>query len=198
LIERNYLENWISIEKARKLVDEFLNDRTTYSDYSFYSHKRGINKDILEEFYPLLLFAEFLSSTVSLRLSPYSLSGPDGAVLLKDGLEITVQITLSHERSDGYKMRQSLRDTGVWSTKVRNTNEFIAERLNRIIDAIKDKETNFHAGTMVLLVVDESISWGDVIDPGLPNALKETFVSLPPSKYSDTYIIFGKDVRHVR
>lgn len=198
MIKRNYLENWISIEKARKLVDEFLNDRATYSDYEFYSHKRGINKVILEEFYPLLLFAEFLPSAASLHLSPNSLPGSDGAVLLKDGLEITVQITLSHERSDGYKMRQSLRDNGVWSTKMRNTNEVISERLERIIEAIKDKETNFRVGTLVLLIVDESISWGDMIDPGLPNALEEAIVSLPPSKYSDTYIIFGKDVRQVR
>jgi hypothetical protein len=194
LIERNHLESWVPIEKARKLVDEFIDDRVTYPDYEFYSHKRGINKDILEEFRPLLLFSESLSSATSIRLSPESLPGPDGAILLKDGTEIAVQITLSHERNDGYKERLTLRDNSQLSKRGLTINGDIAERLARIIEAIKDKEANFRAGTEVLLVVDDSTKWV----PGLPNELEEAIVSLPPSKYSATYIIFREDVRQVR
>jgi hypothetical protein len=198
MIERNLFENWVPVMKARKLVDEFFDDRTTYTDYEFYSRKRGIYKDIPEELYPLLLFAESLSSVASIRLSPDSLPGPDGTAFLNDGSEITVQVTLSKERGEGYKKRLSLRDTKGPQVSVRNTNEVVEERLERIIAAIREKETNFHDGTEILLVVDEAISWGDIIDPGLPNAIQEAAVSLPPSKYSATYIIFGKDVRQIR
>lgn len=198
MIERNLFEKWVPVKGVRKLVDEFFNDRTTYPDYEFYSRKRGIYKDIPEELYPLLLFAESHASAASLRLSPDSLPGPDGAVLLNDGSEITVQVTLSKERGDGYKKRLSLRDPGFQDVKGRNTKVVIGERLERIIDAIRDKEINFRAGTEILLVVDESISWGDVIDPGLPDAIQEAIIPLPPSKYSATYVIFGKDIRRVR
>jgi hypothetical protein len=75
----------------------------------------------------------------------------------------------------------------------------ISERLKRIIDAIREKEINFRDGTKILLIVDESISsWGDVIDPGLPNAIQESIASLPPSKYYATYVKFGEDVRQMR
>jgi hypothetical protein len=197
LITRNLLEGKIPKIKARQLVDQFFSDRATYPDYDFYSHKRGINKDIIEEFYPLLLLAEYLPSATSLCVSPDSLPGPDGFVFLEDGSELTIQVTLSHERSDGYKVRQSLRDAGIWAEKARNTSDVITKRLERILEAIQDKETNFREGTDILLVVDKSISWGDVIDPGLPNALKKAVVSLPPSRYSATYVIYGTDVRKV-
>jgi len=198
VINRSHLEHWIPLSDARDLAGEFFGDRATYPDSEFYSRKRGINKDIPEEFYPLLLLAEHLPAAKSVRLSPNSLPGPDGAILLADESEITVQVTVAHERSDGYKVRQSLRDHGTWSSKVFNTNEVIKQRLERIFDAIEYKEANFHVGTDVLLIVEQSISWGDVIDPGLPDALEAALDQLPTSKYSATYVAYGKDVRQVR
>ena len=198
MINRSHLEYWIPISDARDLVDKFFGDRATYPDSDFYSRKRGINKDIPEEFYHLLLLAEHLPTAKSMRLSSNSLPGPDGAILLADESEITVQVTVSHERSNGYKVRQSLRDHGTWSSKAFNTNEVIKHRLERILSAIKDNEANFRAGTDVLLIVEESISWGDVIDPGLPDALEAALSQLPASKYSTTYIAYGTDVRQVR
>jgi hypothetical protein len=50
----------------------------------------------------------------------------------------------------------------------------------------------------VLLIVEESISWGDLLDPGLPNALEAALSKLPPSKYSASYVAYGRDVRQVR
>lgn len=198
MINRSSLENWILLSDASNLVDEFFGDRITYPDSDFYSRKRGVNQVIPEEFYPLLLLAKHLPTATSVRLSPNSLSGPDGAILLEDESEITIQVTMSHERSDGYKIRQSLRDYGTWSSKVFNTNDVIKQRLERILDAIKDKEANFHAGTDMLLIVDESISWGDIIDPGLPDALEIALGQFPKSSYSAIYVAFGKDVRQVR
>jgi hypothetical protein len=198
VINRNQLESWVSLSDARNLVSEFFGDQTTYPDGDFYSRKRGINKDIPEEFYPLLLLAEHLLTAKSVRLSPQSLPGPDGAILLIDESEISVQITVSHERSNGYKKRQVLRDPGIWSNKARNTDEVIKQRLERILNAIQDKETNFRTGTDILLIVDESISWGDVIDPGLPDALEAALGQLPASNYSATYVAYGEDIRQAR
>ena len=80
----------------------------------------------------------------------------------------------------------------------RDTASVIAQRTQRILAAVEDKEMKFRPGTDILLVADDSISWGDVIDPGLPNALNEAFEVLPDSKYTATYVLFGEDVRRMR
>lgn len=200
MIERIHLEDWMPLDRARGLVDAFFGDRVTYPNYEFYSRKRGVNKDIPEEYYPLVLLGESLSSVKAVRLSPDSFSGHDGALLLKDESTVCVQVTLSHERDDGCTVRHSLRDTGQYIPDggARDTAEVVEQRKKRILDAIEDKEFKFRAGTEVLLVVDESISWGDVIDPSLPDALEAALNTLPDSKYAATYIIFGSDLRRVR
>ena len=198
MINRSHLEQWIPISDARDLADKFFGDRATYPNNDLFSRKRGIHKDIPDEFYPLLLLAEHLRNAKRMRLSSTSLPGPDGAILLADESEIAVQVTVSHERSDGHKMRQSLRDNGTWSSSGFTTNGVIEKRLERILDAINDKEAKFRAGTDVLLIVEESISWGDILYPGLPDALRAALIKLPPSKYSATYIAFGTDVRQAR
>jgi hypothetical protein len=198
VIKRSQVERWVSLSDARTLVEQFLSDHNTYPDSDYYSRKRGINKDIPEEFLPLLLLAEHLPTAKSVRLSTLSVPGPDGAILLADGSEIAVQITVSHERSDGYKIRHSLRDNGIWCSKARATDDIIQQRVERIIEAIKEKENNIRTGTDVLLIVDESISWGDVLGQGLPKALSAALGQLPASKYSATFVIYGKDVRQIR
>jgi hypothetical protein len=198
VLNRSQLEHWISLSDARDLVDKFFSGRATYPDYDFYSRKRGINKDIPDEFHPLLLLAERLPIAKSIHLSCTSLPEPDGPILFSDESEFTVQVTVSHERRHGYKMRPSLRDHGTWSSGSLNMNEVIKQRLERILNPIKDKEVNFHTGTDVLLIVEQSISWGGVLDPGLPDAHKLALSKLPPSKYSATYVAYKKDVRKVR
>lgn len=189
----------MSLAVVREVVDSFFSDRSTYRDFEFYSRKRGLNKDIPEEYYPLLLLGESLSHVESIRLSPDSLPGPDGALLLDDGSTLSVQVTVSRERDVGYAIRKSLRDTGRYTPGAAcDTANVIAQRTQRILAAVKDKETKFRPGTDILLVVDKSISWGNAIDPGLPNSLNEAFKALPVSKYSATYVIFGADVRRVR
>ncbi|MEZ4620764.1 MAG: hypothetical protein R2867_35375 [Caldilineaceae bacterium] len=199
MITRIDFEEWMSLSMAREVVDSFFGDRSTYPDFEFYSRKRGINKDIPEEYYPLLLLGESLPYVERIRLSPDSLPGPDGALLLDDGSMLSVQVTLSYERDDGYAIRKSLRDTG-WYTKgvACDTANVITQRTQRILAAVEDKEAKFRPGTDILLVVDKSISWGDVIDTTLPNSLNKAFKALPVSKYSATYVIFGVDVRRVR
>ena len=200
MIERCDLEDWLPLDKARELVDAFSGDPSTYPDYEFFSHNRGVYKDISEEYIPLLLLSESLPHVQALRLSTDSFPGHDGVLLLDDESTISVQVTVSQEHDDGYKARHSLRDIGEYIPDggAGDTQGVIAQRTQRILDAIQDKESKFRAGTNVLLVVDESISWGDVIDPGLPDALDVALHMMPGSKYASTYVIFGTDVRKVR
>jgi hypothetical protein len=198
MITRTHLENWMSLPDARNLVNKFFGNRDTYPDYDFYSRKRGINKDIPEEFYPLLMLAERLPTAVSIRLSPSSLSGPDGAILLKDKSEITVQVTVSYERSDTFKIRHYLRDHGTWSSGVFSPKDVIKQRLERIINSVKDKEINFRQGTDVLLIVEQSTKWADRFDLDLHEEVGAAFDQLPTSKYSAIYVVYGTDIRKLR
>lgn len=200
MIERDHLENWTPLSEARALVEAFFRDGATYPDYEFLSRKRGVNKDIPEEYYPLVLLGEGLSSVKAIRLSPDSFSGHDGVLLLEDDSTVRVQVTLSHERDYGCTVRHGLRDTGQYTLDggTRDIAEVVEQRKNRILDAIKDKQSKFRTGTDVLLVVDESISWGDVIDPSLPDTLEALLSTLPGSKYDATYIIYGSDLRRLR
>ena len=61
MIERSDLEQWMSVDEAGAIVESFFRDRQTYPDYDFYTRTRGINKDIPEEWWPLLLLARNLS-----------------------------------------------------------------------------------------------------------------------------------------
>ena len=60
MIERSDLEQWMSVDAAGAIVQSFFDDRETYPHHSFYSRSRGINKDIPEELWPLLLLARNL------------------------------------------------------------------------------------------------------------------------------------------
>lgn len=197
VIVRTQLEAWLPLAEAHALAQTFFDDRVTYPDGDFYSRKRGINKDIPEEYHPLLLLADHLAAA-AVRLSPDSLSGPDGALRLSDGSELTVQVTLSHERDGGHETRLTLRDTGTHTGECVATDHEIAVRLSRILDALREKERRYRKGTDVLLIVDKSIAWGDVIDPGLPIALEEAARQLPPSRYLATYVAYGSDIRRLR
>jgi hypothetical protein len=151
MIERNNLERWMSVDEAGQIVQFFFNDRETYPDYAFYSRRRGINKDIPEELWPLLLLARSLPEAEALRLSPPAIAGPDGEIRSRDGSIIRVQVTSSLERDGGYLIRKQQRDTGSYSTSMRNMLEVVEERLCRILDALMEKEQRYREGTDVLV-----------------------------------------------
>jgi hypothetical protein len=180
-----------------RLVDEFFSDADTYSTDDLLDRRRGLYKDIAEELYPLVMLAEFLDAE-QVRLSAPDVQGPDGELRLPSDRLVTVQITCSHERGDRYLLRQALRESGRYFGDGRCTSEVVAERLERVLTSVRDKEQRHRAGTDILLIHEESISWGDVIDPELPNQLDAALRDLPPSRYDETYIIYGRDVRRLR
>ena len=67
MIERSDLEQWMSVNVAGAIVQSFFDDHETYPDHSFYSRLRGINKDIPEELWPLLLLARNFPERVFLK-----------------------------------------------------------------------------------------------------------------------------------
>ena len=198
MIERSDLELWISVDEAGAIVQSFFDDHKTYPDHSFYSRRRGINKDIPEEFWPLLLLARNLPEAEALRLTPPANEGPDGEIRISDGSIIRVQVTSSLERYGGYLVRQQLRVIGSFATAARETLEVVEERLNRILDAIVEKEQRYRKGTDVLVIQEESVSWGDVLEPTLKARLAEKVINSEPSNYSATYIIFNEVVYRLR
>lgn len=198
MIERSDLELWISVDEAGAIVQSFFDDHKTYPDHSFYSRRRGINKDIPEEFWPLLLLARNLPEAEALRLTPPANEGPDGEIRISDGSIIRVQVTSSLERDGGHLVRQQLWVKGSYKTAARETLEVVEERLNRILDAIVEKEQRYRKGTDVLVIQEESVSWGDVLEPTLKARLAEKVINSEPSNYSATYIIFNEVVYRLR
>jgi len=198
MIERKDLEQWMSVDEVERIVQSFFNDREAYPDHDFYSRRRGINKDIPEELWPLLLLARSLPKAKTLRLAPSAIAGPDGEIRFCDGSIVRVQVTSSLERNGGYLVRQQLRDTGSYATAARDTLEVVEERLCRILDAIIDKERRYRKGTDVLVIREQSVSWGDVLEPTLKARLAEELSTLEPSNYSATYITFNEAVYKVR
>ena len=72
--------------------------------------------------------------------------------------------------------------------------EVVEEMFRRIRDAISEKEHRYRKGTDVLVIQEQSVSWGDVLEPTLKTRLAEMVINFKPSKYSATYIIFNEDV----
>jgi hypothetical protein len=198
MIERSDLEQWMSVDAAGRIVQTFFDDRETYPDHDFYSRRRGINKDIPEELWPLLLLARSLPEAEALRLAPPAIAGPDGEIRSHDDSVIRVQVTSSLERDGGYLVRQHLRDTGSYATATRDTLEVVEERLCRILDALVEKEQRYREGTDVLVIREQSVSWGNVLEPTLKARLAEEVSALEPSNYSATYVTFNEDVYRLR
>ena len=198
MIERSDLEQWVSVDAAGRIVQSFFDDRETYPDHDFYSRRRGISKDIPEELWPLLLLARRLPEGEAIRLAPPAIAGPDGEIRTRNGSVIRVQVTSSLERDGGYLVRQQLRDTGSHATAARDTLEVVEERLCRILDALVEKERRYRGGTDVLVIREDSVSWGNVLEPTLKTRLAEEVSTLEPSNYSATYITFSEEVYKLR
>ena len=196
MIERKYLEQWMSVNEAERIAQSFFGDRETYPDYDFYSRRRGINKDIPEELWPLLLLARSLSEVEALRLTPSAIAGPDGEIRSCDGSVIRVQVTSSLERNGGYLVRHRMRDIGSYATAARDTLEVVEERLGRILDALVDKEQRYRDDTDVLVIREQILPKS--VEPTLKARLAEEVSILEPSNYSATYITFNEAVFKVR
>jgi len=183
----------MTIQEAWETINAFFNDRSTYPDFAFYSRKRGINKDISEELYPLTLLADYLPNGVAIRLNSPSTQGPDGEIKLANGDVFTVQITKSDERDGGYTRRLTLRDKGRY-IRVMDSHSETEKRLKRILAAIRDKEERYRTGTDVLLIIEERVKYSPLLESELKTKISEAVCHLPKSKYSQRFIVFGEQI----
>lgn len=107
MLERGTLEQPRTLEEMRVILDSFAANRAAFSD-SVVHRRRGLAKDIIEEYAPLYHLACELEGFASARLSGESLSGPDAIIRLNDGSEVAIQITTAGETESTALQREVL------------------------------------------------------------------------------------------
>jgi len=191
MIIREDLEKWNSVNDARKLVETYFNDKNTYPDKPFYSRKRGIYKDIPEEYHSLVVLAEHIKDAYKLRLLPSNNQGADGEIRLTNQDLLSIQITNSHENKKSHLKRKTIDKKGVYcDNKAVAIEKIIKERLRRIWTAIEKKNFKDHSGTDILLIQEESIAWSSELKVRLKNKLKTKILKNSPSQFKAIYINF--------
>ena len=173
MVDRSDLEAKRTPTQMQHLLSCFAEDREACSDENVHL-RRGVVKDILEEYSPLCILAANLPGVLSARLASPSINGPDGIVEIESGQEIeelTVQITVANQSHQEALARERLsQGQPVFGSteKVRDpTNRSeIQERgrvletregrlrvqVGEVVNAVRRKLANFYAGTDVLLV----------------------------------------------
>jgi hypothetical protein len=213
MLTRTDLEIPRSTDEMYTLVSSFATDRVTYPDKDVHLRK-GIVKDILEEYVPLLHLACYLGAKTG-RLLTISNNGPDAIIQLQTGKEIKVQITVANESYQEALTREILsegKSASAWTKKGRDPRtrkikegaHFFAvrepklrEEVMKIVNAVKKKINNFHQGTDVLLVATK-ISIGDTdINYSWKQDLRGQVAALDPIPYKRLYIINNDEVVHL-
>lgn len=212
MVERTDLEISRSPTEMQDLLHSFSEDRQAYSDEDIHL-RRGVVKDLLEEYAPLCTLAANLPNVRSARLMPQSNEGPDAIVELQCNQvirEFTVQITVANQSHQEALARERLSQglpTFANTERVRNpTNkEEIQERgrvlmtrearlrgqVEEVVIAVRRKLRKYHPGTEVLLIGswiwldDSSITYSWRAD------LKEQIRALGDVPYRSIYLANG-------
>lgn len=204
--DRKFLEQSKPLEEMRLITREFLENSAIYSDQEV-QHRIGVIKDVVEEYVPLIQLARALPDFISARLTPPSCAGPDALLLMSDGSEIGVQITIAGENYSTALQREMLargeiifpnqsarRDKAtnniqtkgrILTTKSANTKNMICE----VIFALEKKRSSYREGSHILLI---STSRRPIT---LANNWQELLISSMKLKeitpYDDVYINVG-------
>lgn len=211
-----------STQEANEIIDSFFNDRNAYLDQDFYLRK-GVCKDIakliIEEYAPLVKLAEDLEreyvAEASLRLFQEGNEGPDGEILFSSVIpSCKVQITCAGEGYNRALIREQFankecvfpnqsRERDKVSKKVVASGgkwefspKLFQKRFNRIIDAIRRKETNYYEDTDTLLVVEDPAKFKYLC--GLHEKIREAIQNGPDSSYERIYADYGGDLKRVK
>ena len=91
----------------RALLEAFFTDRAAFSD-SVVHRRRGLAKDMIEEYAPLYRLARELEGFKTARLTTDSFPGPDALVQFVDGSEVAIQITTAGETESTALHRETL------------------------------------------------------------------------------------------
>lgn len=107
MLERRTLDQFRSLEEMRSILDNFSVDCTNFSN-PLVHRRRGLAKDIIEEYEPLYHLARELEGFASAKLTGESFPGPDAIIRLTDGSEVTLQITTAGETESTALQREKL------------------------------------------------------------------------------------------
>lgn len=168
MLTRTDLEKAQTLEKMKKLLDSFTEDREIYPSEAV--HKRqGLIKDLIEEYGPLYDLSLHLNAD-SAYLTHESNKGPDGIIILPFGEKVAVQITVanqSHQAAMGRELLSQGKPIFATTRKIKNSRtkevkeegrclttheQMLRFQVQEIMDAVKKKIKKFHAGTDALLV----------------------------------------------
>jgi len=212
-VKRSELESHLTLRDAEEVVRRFLEETETYPTKAF-RKRSGVCKVLAEEYLPLLLVAQSLRCVRSIRLYPDSHAGPDGEIKFWTRSAWHVQITCSSESYDRALMREQMNqgdivssgvrwrdpDTGrvVQRAEVYNTTEDVRARIDRILDAVEAKESNYHPGTDTLMVQDDPDHSGYLGRASFREKVLAAVADMHETRYRRTFILFGDDVVRAR
>lgn len=200
---RNTLEQPRTLEEMRTILDRFAADSAAFSDQLVH-RRRGLAKDIIEEYAPLYQLASELEGFRSARLTADSFPGPDAIVQLNNGSEVAIQITTAGE-TESTALQRELLSRGepvfpnqrasrelpsrrisaqgrVLSTKKANTEGMIEE----VKTAIRRKISDYRPGTQCLLVLIRQSSL--TMESDWTSRLGDALLDLSFAPYSAVYI----------
>lgn len=212
-ITRSQLEDFRTSEEMAKILDK-LQDRSTYSDDDVH-YRRGLVKDLLEEYAPLLTLVRGTPEAVSARLLPKSNEGPDAAINAHAGT-LSVQITVADQSYQAALTREVLATEGsafpateksrdrasgkvVQDGRVLTTREGrLREQVAEVMVAVKRKAKNFHEGTEILLV-NTRISLDDSsIEYSWREDVRKQFQALEDVPYGRVFLANGDELISLR
>ncbi|AZP13551.1 hypothetical protein [Undibacterium parvum] len=170
VLQREKLEQPHTLDEMRNLLDRFSADHIAFPDQLVHL-RRGVFKDIIEEYAPLYSLANNLEGFMWARLTKESFPGPDAIIQLNDQSQIAIQITTAGETQKTALQREVLsRGESIFrnqdalrilpskkilmsgralTTKKANTEEMIEE----VKTAIKRKISAYRNGTQCLLIL---------------------------------------------
>lgn len=171
MIKRSDLEVPRTCEQMTTLFNSYAEDFVTYPSEDVHLRK-GIIKDLLEEYRPLCALVCNMPNACRAYLAPQSNQGPDAFIELNSGEKVTIQITTadqSRQEAMGRKALSRGQSHSKVATKERNreTGEIkqwggmrlredrdreLRRWVEAILSAIKRKSANFQEGTEMLLV----------------------------------------------
>jgi len=216
-VTRGTLESELSLRQAKDVIDKFCNDREIYPDRDIYLRRgteRGVLKILAEEYHPLICLAKKYWGVRSVRLFPEGNPGPDAEIWFWWRFSSKVQITCSNENQDSYFQRKLLEDghivfqsqkREIKSGKVEATGRILSSpevvvqnRVARIVEAIRKKESNFHSGTDTLIVQEDLANFRHLIDGNLHSKVCAAIENGLSTPYKRIYVNYGDDLKRIK
>lgn len=201
--DRAALEQEHSLAEMRAILDNFAADEERFSNEVVH-RRRGLAKDMIEEYAPLFRLACELPGFKSARLTAQAHAGPDAIFQLGDGREVAIQITTAGESQSTALQRELLsRGTPVFPNKnasrdpsseaIETKGRALSTRkanTQRMIDdvkiALEKKIAAYRLGTQYLLVLIRQSSL--TMSSDWTSQLRSALLKVSSAPYEAVYV----------